>query len=158
VPATTTRARRSAAFIPCRLYPLLPVFAVDGRLISTEPIGLYEELERIDGLEPACRLETLPFPQLNLYLGLANAIASDPVLLFHMMAYRIVKHHVAARLEAARGETGTSAFSLFERSLLRRRLFDHEGIKAELASLWTKFAECHGTSFLEAMEALPPEQ
>jgi len=141
----------------CRLYPLLPVFATDGRLLGTEPLGLYEELERIDGLEPACRLETLPFPQLNLYLELANAIASDPVLLFHTMAYRIVKHHVAARLEAARGETGSSSFSLFERALLRRKIFDHEAIKAELAILWAVFAERHGTAFLKAMEALPQE-
>jgi hypothetical protein len=141
----------------CRLYPLLPVFSVDGRLIATEPIGLYEELERIDGLEPACRLETLPFAQLNLYLGLANAIASDPVLLFHTMAYRIVKHHVAGRIEAARGDTCSSSFSLFERSLIRRQLFDHDAIKEELAFLWAKFAEHHGTTFVKAMDALPQE-
>jgi hypothetical protein len=139
----------------CRLYPLLPVFAADGRIVATEPLGVYEELELLDGLEPACRLSSLPFPQLNLYLELANAIGASPVLRFHLMAYRLAKRHLADRIGAAREETGRSAFSLFETAFLRRRLFDHDALKGELVSLWDEFLALSGPSFAEAMEGLP---
>lgn len=139
----------------CRLYPLLPVFEVSGRLISTEPLGMYEELEALDGLEPACQLNGLPFRQLNLYLELVNLIGSEPVFLFHLMAYRLAKRHIAARLGEARLQTGASAFSLFERHLLRRQLLDHESLQADLAELWGRFNRQYGSRFTDAMAALP---
>lgn len=132
----------------CRLYPLLPVYAEDGALAGVEPLGLYEELEILDGLEPACRLEALPFPQLGLFIALARTLAREPALRFHLMAYRLAKRHVAARVGKSREETGKSAFSLFEIALLRRRLFDHDSLKAELAALWETFAARHGANFL----------
>src|SRR5262245_3943711 len=38
----------------CRLYPLLPTYDIYGRVTGTVNLGIYEELERIQGLEPAC--------------------------------------------------------------------------------------------------------
>jgi hypothetical protein len=52
-------------------------------------------------------------------------------------------------------QPGASSFSLFERSLSRRQLFGHESFKEKLASLWIKFVEHHGTTFVKAMDALP---
>ena len=37
----------------CRLYPLLPVFGIGGDLVGVEQVGIYEEMERIAGMEPA---------------------------------------------------------------------------------------------------------
>jgi len=133
----------------CRLYPLLPVYEAGGALAGTEPLGLYEELEILDGLEPACRIAALPFGQLNLYLELTRLLGDDPALRFHLMAYRLVKRHIAERLGSARATSGKSAFSLFESGFLRRRLLDHPQIKAELAALWEDFASRHGPAFLD---------
>ena len=139
----------------CRLYPMLPVLGPDGALAAVEPLGLYEELEHLDGLESACRLDSLPFPQINVYLELAALLGSDPVLCFHLAAYRLAKRNLANGLRDARDRTGKSAFALFETALLRRRLFDHETLRAELAELWRRFEETRGSEFALAMDGIP---
>ena len=42
----------------CRLYPLLPTFDATGAVTGTAPLGIYEEIERIEGLDTACRLRS----------------------------------------------------------------------------------------------------
>jgi hypothetical protein len=145
----------------CRLYPLLPVLGYDGGLIGTERLGLYEELEALDGAEPACRIDALPFDQLGLFLRIAGLIGGEPVLAFHLEAYRIAKRHVTARLGAslqAPGGDGTaprrSAFQAFEGAYLRSKLVDRPALDAELAALWQRLRERHGTAFTERLEAL----
>ncbi len=145
----------------CRLYPLLPVLGPDGGLVATERLGLYEELEALDGAEPACRIDSVPFDQLRLLLRIAGLIGSEPVLAFHLEAYRIAKRHVAERLRASMtppaesaAAPARSAFQAFEAAYLRRRLFDRPALDTELADLWTRFRERHGDAFTEPLEAL----
>ena len=140
--------------VVCRLYPLLPVFDIDGRLAGTEVIGVYEELEQLEGIAPACQIAALPFEQMNLFLRLCELLASDPVLLFHLAAYRTAKRHVFGRLAEARTGNGKSAFALFEGAFLRRRLFDHAALKAELAGLYGTFEKRYGHRFAGGMAQL----
>lgn len=138
----------------CRLYPLLPVYAASGPMIATEPLGIYEELEMLDGLKPACRLESMPFSQLNLYLELASLLGGHPVLRFHLMAYQWMKQHVAMKLAQEKSESNRSAFALFEGAFMRRKLVDHALLKSTLAELWAVFEGLHGPSFSDAMKKL----
>ncbi|HCN29979.1 MAG TPA: hypothetical protein DIT64_14810 [Verrucomicrobiales bacterium] len=144
----------------CRLYPLLPVFDTAGALVSTEPLGIYEELEILDGLAPACRLDSLPFSQLNLYLELAALLGAHPVARFHLMAYRLVKRHVAERVRNEKNAGGRDAFAVFEAAYMRRKLLDQETLKAALAELWEAFVSRHGADFTDALaelrKACPP--
>jgi len=135
----------------CRLYPLLPAFDLDGRLVGTEPISVYDELERLDGLEPACRLAALPFDQIALYLGICGLLASDPVILFHLAAYRAAKAHVFRRLAEDKVRTGKSAFTLFEGAFLRHRLIDHAELKADLVALHASFERRYGGRYAAPM-------
>lgn len=137
----------------CRLYPLLPVYETSGVLVATEPLGIYEELEILDGLEPACQLGSLPFPQLNLYLKMAALLGGHPVLRFHLMAYRLLKKHVAGRVAEEKSASGRPAFAIFEAAFMRRRLLDHDSLKTSLAELWAAFAELHGSAFTDAIAA-----
>ncbi|MBL8329572.1 MAG: hypothetical protein JNJ71_12010 [Rubrivivax sp.] len=123
----------------CRLYPLLPRFDLQGQLVGVERTGLYEEMERIGGLPSACRLEQLPFDQLPAFLALTAALASSPLLRWHLEAYRLTKAHVAQRLQA-RVQAGTGdVFQAFEAGFLRRALIDKPALHAELAALMTDF-------------------
>lgn len=140
--------------VVCRLYPLLPVFDIDGRLTGTEMLGTYEELEVLEGLAPACQVSTLPFEQLDLFLRICGLIAASPAFLFHLAAYRAAKRHVFGRLAEAKATTGKSAFALFEGAVLRRRLFDHPALKAELSSLRSTFEARYGERFAAEMRAL----
>jgi hypothetical protein len=140
--------------VVCRLYPLLPVFDVDGRLAGTEVLGVYEELEQLEGMAPACQISAIPFEQMNLFLRLCELLASDPLLLFHLAAYRAAKRHVFARLAQAKAGTDKSAFALFEGAFLRRRLFDHAALKAELAGLYGSFERRYGRRFAVSMQQL----
>lgn len=138
----------------CRLYPLLPVFDADGHLASTEILGVYEELEQLEGIAPACQLSAVPFGQMNLFLRICGLIGSSPHLLFHLAAYRAAKRHVFARLAETKAGTGKSAFALFEGAFLRKRLFDHPTLKAELADLYGRFEGRYGSRFTEPMAGL----
>jgi hypothetical protein len=140
----------------CRLYPLLPVFDVQGRVVGTEVIGMYEELERLDALTPACRLTAIPFEQMTCFLRLCELIASDPVMLFHVAAYRAAKRHVFRRIGEEKTATGKSAFALFEGAFLRKRLIDHAELKAELCALHASFEHHYGSRYTAAIARLRP--
>ncbi|HYH41827.1 MAG TPA: hypothetical protein VD867_07575 [Burkholderiales bacterium] len=135
----------------CRLYPLLPVFDVDGHLVGTEAMGVFEELEHLEGLAPACQISALPFAQMGLFLRICELLASDPVVLFHLEAYRRTKRHVFDRLAQAKATTGKSAFALYEGAFLRQRLFDHDALKADLAGLHGSFEARYGRRYTAGM-------
>ncbi|MDB6138422.1 MAG: hypothetical protein JWO94_1494, partial [Verrucomicrobiaceae bacterium] len=130
----------------CRLYPLVPQFEVGGGLAGTEPLGIYEELEQLDGLPPACQVTGLEFPQLNLFLHMTRALASHPVLLFYLMAYRVTKQHARQRVAAKKSAAPEqSAFRLFETAYLRRQLLDQALLDQELTDLLTAFSTHYGS-------------
>jgi hypothetical protein len=45
----------------------------------TESIGIYEEMERIAGMEPACKLAALPFDEVNKFLANRGRNRQEPV-------------------------------------------------------------------------------
>lgn len=131
----------------CRLYPLLPVFDVEGRLTGTEDFGMYEVLEDLEGLDRACRITELPFDQVDKLLAIASAISSDPKALFYVSAYRLAKNHLRQRLQELHGDAKTSYFQVFETNLLMRRLMDHQRLCKVLSELATAFEDRYGERF-----------
>ena len=131
----------------CRLYPLFPQYDVSGALVGVESVGIYEELERLDGLDQACRIGSIPIAEMDAFIGLATHIGSDPVAVFHMEAFRHAKAAAAASVKHAMEASGKSAFRTFELLVLRARLFDTEAIRQELSALAARFAEYHGSRF-----------
>jgi hypothetical protein len=131
----------------CRLYPLLPVFDAQGQLSGTEPIGIYEELERIGGLAPACQLTTLPFDQLQPFLTMTSALSRSPLLRFYLEAYRRTKRHVALRLDARAQASPDNIWQVFEGAFLRRTLTDAPALRDELNALARAFTDRYGTGF-----------
>jgi hypothetical protein len=123
----------------CRLYPLMPRFGLDGQLEGVEHTGIYEDMERIGGLPPACQVRAVPFDQMAPFLTLTGALASSPLLRLHLEAYRATRAHVAARLQARVEQTGKDVFAAFEGALLRRALVDTPALHAELAALMQRF-------------------
>jgi hypothetical protein len=131
----------------CRLYPLLPVYDVAGRVEGTDAaFGVYEEIERLAGMEPACKVTSTSFAEMQKFLEIANGIGSHPLLLFHAMAYRETKNHVAAQLAKA-GASGGDWFRRFEGALLRRTLIDHDALRGRLAALADAFEAHYGGRF-----------
>src|SRR5207249_3467580 len=111
-------ATRTAA---CRLYPLLPVLDVDGRLTGIDThFGIYEELEEIDELPRACQVEAIPFDQLRPFIEIANHIGGNPVWVYYLTAFQQARAHVAARVREKKGQSAQSAFALFEMMLFAK--------------------------------------
>jgi len=131
----------------CRLYPLLPIFDVSGRLVATEPLGIYEEMEAIEGISPACQLTSLPFNQVDRYLNITAELAKNPVHLFYLMAYRITKKHAVERIQAKRLEYKCDVFAAFENAFIRRQLLDKNELRAELDDLAGTFKAHYGEAF-----------
>jgi hypothetical protein len=131
----------------CRLYPLLPVFDRHGRLIATEPLSIYEEMEIIEGIKPICEVKSLSFEQFDKFLKIATQLGGSPIHLFYLEAYRRAKRHVAERLSTQRDEYMCDVFSAFENALIRRRLTDSEKLKIELNDLAREFKRLYGEVF-----------
>lgn len=131
----------------CRLYPFLPRFDVSGRLCGVEEIGIYELLEQLEGLAPACRVTRQSPAEAAKFAAICRLIAADPKLLFFIEAYRVAKRNVAERLKCAKRDSGKSAFSLFELRFLRGELFDQPSLRAELDALADRFQARYGPRF-----------
>ena len=131
----------------CRLYPLLPVFTIDGALLEVESVGLYELLEEIEGLAPACQLTALPFNELQKLLVITGELARHPIFLYYLAAYRQTKAHVQSRLLSVKAKQSGTAFALFESLLIRKNLIDHATLKAQLDDLLNQFRIQYGGHF-----------
>jgi hypothetical protein len=138
----------------CRLYPVLPRLDATGRLIGTDVIGAYEELERIDGAPSLCRLETMDISQLGVFLEMVAALADHPVLRVYLRSYEAAKRHVFDRLAERVAGTERSAFEAFETAFLRRRLFDHDALGAELGGILDAARALDGAAFDQEWAAL----
>ena len=132
--------------VVCRLYPLLPVLDEAGRLSGIEPFGVYEELEKLEGLAPACELKALPFDQLSMFLEVSRLLGESPLVSFHVAAYRIAKRHAFDKLKNKLKE-GESAFATFEWDLLRERVFDHDALRRDLVALADRYEARWGDAF-----------
>jgi hypothetical protein len=115
--------------------------------LGTDSIGIYEELERIQGLAPACQLTSLSFPELQHFLRITAAIGRSPRAVFYITAYQMAKHHARDQILRARRDSQEDPFLLFERRLLRRRLIDHGTLALELSALADRFDEHYGGRF-----------
>ena len=136
----------------CRLYPLTPVFDIDGRVINVETeFGIYEELEKLDGLPRACKIENVPFTELGKFLTIAAAIGRNPIALFYLTAYQVAKAHALERLRRARAAQPATvtvdAFRLFEGSFALRRLFDQSELRPRLETMAAEFRRRYGARF-----------
>ncbi|MGL4884060.1 MAG: hypothetical protein ACRC8K_23835 [Waterburya sp.] len=132
----------------CRLYPLLPIFDITGQLIGTEPMGIYEEMERIAGLETACKLTSLPFDQIDKFLAIIVELSKNPVHLYYLEAYRITKQQVSKRLEARCSSSKRDVFTVFESGFIRQNLLDSEWLRTELSELARRFKARYGDRFI----------
>lgn len=137
----------------CRLYPLLPQFDILGKLTSVRTFGIFEELEKVEKLEPACKITSLPFSQMQAFLDITNEIAKSPEILFCFSAYATAVDHVRSRIDdkkSAKGE-GANAFSIFEEMYLFGKLVDPEVLVPELIALSEQFEAVYGAKCLEGL-------
>ncbi|MGL5077353.1 MAG: hypothetical protein ACRDBG_16205 [Waterburya sp.] len=132
----------------CRLYPLLPIFDITGQLIGTEPMGIYEEMERIAGLETACKLTSLPFDQIDKFLAIIVELSKNPIHLYYLEAYRITKQQVSKRLAARCSSSKRDVFTAFESGFIRQNLLDSEWLRTELSELARRFKARYGDRFI----------
>jgi hypothetical protein len=130
----------------------MPAFNIEGHCAGTEQLGIYEELEQMAGLAPACQLTALPFEQMTKFLTIASALGRVPVLLLYLEAYRLTTAHVRARIEAAQ-TPGQDVFSVFELLVVRNEAIDHAILRPQLDALVTRFRDHYGEQFPNAVGA-----
>jgi hypothetical protein len=140
----------------CRLYPMLPLFEVGVGLVGIEPyFALEDEVERAAGMPVTCRIEHLTPAELKGFLRIANAIASVPDCMFHVMAYDCVRRHVRAGLQrraaqdpiAPTTEAVSRTLATLGVDLLRGCLFDGTQLRHELDALARSFVDRYGADF-----------
>jgi hypothetical protein len=85
----------------CRLYPMLPVFDVDGHVTEMDPVfGVFEEVEKLMGAPSACKVTGVPEPQRVILDRICAAIGSSPHLVFALSSYRTMKRLFRERMES----------------------------------------------------------
>lgn len=142
------------AFRPtvCRLYPLLPILEEGGGVFGIDTLSIYDDLERMECLETACKVSSIPLVELDKFLAISSEIARWPLPLFYVIAYRLVKNHICSRLRAERVGPG-NAFAVFEKKLLWNKLIDHPELKIVLARLADRFQQRYGAAFESNLSA-----
>src|SRR4051812_6920104 len=134
----------------CRLYPLLPVFEIDGRMTGIDTdFGIFEEIERLDGLERACKIESVPFQEMSKFYDIIAEISRRPIAVFQVMAYRLARRHARDQLAAAKASrgTGAAALAVLEPAFLLRRLLDQSVLRPQIEALAAKFKDHYGDRF-----------
>jgi hypothetical protein len=131
----------------CRLYPFLPVLDIDGNLVSTESLGIYEEMERIAGLAPACQVSTLPVDEAEKFSTIVGELGRTPIHVYYLEAYRITKRHVSQRLASRSSAGDVDVFTAFEGGFMRQNLIDTDSLRSELSHLARRFERHHADSF-----------
>lgn len=132
----------------CRLYPLMPIFDLEGKLIGIDRnMGIYEELESIDALDRACKVDAVPFSEMQNFLAICSAIATVPEFLFYFAAYRLVKLHCRDRIAAQTASPQKNSFQTFEELLVGKKLIDHAQLDGQLATLLAQFRGRYGAGF-----------
>jgi hypothetical protein len=109
---------------------------------------VFEVLERIEHLEPACAIREIPVQQLGVFLGFCAVLARTPAWLFQLEAYRITKAHVAEGIAADKAKSGKDAFKLFEWGFLRDNLIRRAELAQHLAGLADAFSTRWGPDFV----------
>jgi hypothetical protein len=137
----------------CRLYPLLPVFEVDGRLAGIDArFTIFEEIEHAEGISRGCKITSVPFTELDKFMSLAGAIGRNPLAVFYIMAYRLVKQHAIEQFQRARNAAGAksapaSPWVHFENLFARRKLLDQSVLRPQLEDLAAQFHGHYGPRF-----------
>jgi hypothetical protein len=140
----------------CRLYPLLPMYSVSAGLIGVDTkMTLFDVIEEVLELPRACRIAAVPLSELQKFMALARALGSEPVLMFHLMAYKRVKDQLRdtlMKMVAAAGRPSGSPGEVADRiTTLQRDLVvktvNWGAVKADLNQLGNDFRQRHGPSF-----------
>jgi Fe-S-cluster containining protein len=149
----------------CRLYPMLPLYELGIGLVGIQPhYALEDELEKVVGLPTTCRVEGLSPSELSRYLKIANAIASEPNCMFHVMAYERARVHVQNALVQRQKDPNSKiapspegiarSVKTLGIELMMGSLFDIQNLKTELNNLARGFVEMYGSNFQgSALEA-----
>jgi hypothetical protein len=137
----------------CRLYPLLPIYDLDGRVVGVDTrFGMFEEVESIDQTERACKIDQVPFSELGKFVTIANAIAQNPTHHFYVMAFRLAKVSAVQRLRATRqcAAPNISTLRIFEGLFALKQLLDPNIIRPQLNDLADQFKRRHRERFTVA--------
>ena len=129
----------SARTTICRLYPILPVFDLDGRLVGVDRVGIYDQLEDLDGQERICKVDTFPVSELEKLLIVTREIAREPRALFYISAFKLALDYVRERLVMLKGEQTASYFQVFENSVVRNLLIEQDVLADKLNALADAF-------------------
>ena len=147
----------------CRLYPLLPIFEIDGRLPGVDThFTIFEEIEQADGITRGCKLEGVPFAELEKFQAITGAIGRNPLAVFYMMAYRVAKLHAIEQFSNARivdnaKPRPSGPWSLLEALFALRKLLNQSVLKPKLDELAARFHEHYGPRFsLTGAQATSP--
>ncbi|SIQ87609.1 hypothetical protein SAMN05880561_105197 [Rhizobium sp. RU33A] len=143
--------RHDARTTVCRLYPVLPVFDIGGRMIGIDKLGIYDQLEAMDGAASICQIKSVPLTELPKLLAIGQAIASDPRSLFYVTAYHLAQSHVIRQVEMflQTVESGgrPDPFRAFETLLLRQKAINTGEFETELINLAERFTARYGDAF-----------
>jgi len=135
----------------CRLYPLLPVYAVGRGLVGIDTnFGVFEEVEELAKIERACKVTQAPFTQFDHFLRIATAVADSPDCMFGMMAYSLIKRHFRDRLLGIMRDQGLPAYPALGMMMSSGAMYDRDLLIADLDDMAAEFQRVYGPDFAPA--------
>lgn len=103
----------------CRLYPLLPQFdPCEGIVGFDDKFTIYEEAEAVLGLPKICKVESVPFNQLGPFNEIMKILASEPVFMFYISLYQLMKREFTRELAGHKAAGIAGGIEQASRSLI----------------------------------------
>jgi|GEM_PF-3091386 len=136
----------------CRMYPLFPIVAPDGRVTGLAPFSLFDALFSMLKVDSPCVLCQVSLIEVDNFLSLCAELFKDPVNVFLVMAAHQYKTHMIDRLithypELSK-EPESTFFSKWEKLFLTGKLTDQSALLRELASIADRIEVTFGAGSL----------
>lgn len=143
----------------CKLYPFLPVFNIDGKVVDVKYISVYDVTYEFIEQKTPCYVKDLKNKYLEFWKNDEYNITllKEPYIMFHLMVANIIHDNYLETLKNSplKDLTGNDFWKKWEKFYLAGRLINKEKLKNDIENLYTEFAKRYNIS--EVFDEYQPE-
>ena len=131
----------------CRLYPLAPRYDLDRGFMGVDStFSMMEIAEEFLGVPRSCRVDAVPFQELEKFIAISKAIETEPVIMFQFMALDLLKTLLRAGLKDNKDQIVKEDFNLSDKVQISVAI-DWGRAKMALEDLGARFKKTYGPAF-----------
>ncbi|MFK8114803.1 MAG: hypothetical protein AB8B91_21560 [Rubripirellula sp.] len=132
----------------CRIYPLWPIFSAQQGLvgISTSP-SQFEVMEKLGGLESACKVSGTSFAEFQKFLAICTAISANPRVMFSVMMMGLCRDLFEEKLHTTMQTHKVNMFQAMAMQVKENAFVDEAECSRQTSAMVSEFKTKFGSRF-----------